>query len=68
MSFLKKGVRFNSQDTGAAITDDEIPFIVTNLTPSGMKRAAVIGFHYMKSLGFSLNKALEIMGGKKEGA
>jgi len=68
MSLLKKGVRFNSQDSGAAMTDDEIPFIIMNLTQSGLKKAACVGFFYMKSLGFSLNKALEIMGSKKEGA
>ena len=68
MSLLKKGVRFNSQDTGATLTDDEIPFIIMNLTPSGMKKAAIIGFQYMRFLGFSLNKALEIMGNEKEGA
>jgi hypothetical protein len=67
MSILKKGVRFNSQDTGAAITGDEIPFIVMNLTPSGMKKAAFIGFQYMKALGFSIDKALEVMGSKQEG-
>ena len=65
MSILKKGVRFNSQDTDTAMTDDEIPFIITNLTPTGMRKAACVGFHYMKSLGFSINKALEIMGNKK---
>ena len=67
MSLLKKGVRFNSQDTGAPITDAEIPFIIMNLTPSGMRKAAVVGFECMRHLGFSLNKALEIMGGKQEG-
>ena len=66
MSILKKGIRFNSQDTGAAMTSGEIPFIVMNLTPSGMRKAAILGFEYMRSLGFSLNKALEIMGDATE--
>jgi hypothetical protein len=64
VSILKKGVRFTSQDTNNPMTEDEIPFVVHSLTPTGMRRAAVVGVCDMCRQGFSINQALEILGDK----
>jgi hypothetical protein len=59
---LKKGVRFVSQDTGLPLLEEEIPFVITSLTPTGMRRAAELGFILIQRQGFSLNQALDILG------
>jgi hypothetical protein len=62
VSILKKGVRFLSQDTNNPLTWDELPFLVDNLTPAGMRRAAVFGVCGMCLKGYSVNEVLEILG------
>jgi hypothetical protein len=62
MTILKKGVRFISQDTGNPMLEDEVPFIIKNLTPKGMRCAAILGFVHLQRQGYTLNKALEILG------
>jgi hypothetical protein len=64
VSVLKKGVRFTSQDTNSPMTEDEVPFVVHNLTPAGIRCAAAFGIWDMCRQGFSINQALEILGGK----
>jgi hypothetical protein len=64
MNILKRGVRFASQDTDFPILEEEIPLIVINLTPAGMRRLAILGLHYLRGMGYSINKALEILGDK----
>jgi hypothetical protein len=64
MSVLKKGVRFVSQDTNLPMLDEEVPFIITSLTPTGLRRAAIVGFACMQARGYSINQALEILGDK----
>jgi hypothetical protein len=64
VSILKKGVRFASQDTNNPMLEEEIPLIVCNLTPKGIHRAALVGFCYMRQQRYSVNKVLEILGGK----
>jgi hypothetical protein len=61
MSIFKKGVRFISQDTNEPIQEEEIPFILSNLTSAGLLRAAMVGFAFMHAQGFSINRALEVM-------
>jgi hypothetical protein len=61
MSVLKKGVRFVSQDTDLPMLEEEIPFLVLNLTPAGMRSAAIVGFHCLQRQGYSINKVLEIL-------
>jgi hypothetical protein len=41
---------------------EEVPLILANLTPQGRSRAAMVGFHYLQTLGFSINRALELLG------
>ncbi|MDR2020500.1 MAG: hypothetical protein LBQ14_07025 [Treponema sp.] len=67
MSILKRGVRFMSQDTDYPIMEEEIPFIILNLTPTGMQRLAIVGLQYLRSLGYSINQALELLGDKPKG-
>jgi hypothetical protein len=62
MSVLKNGVHFISQDTDCPITQEEIPFIISNLTFVGMRRAAIIGFVYLQQNGYTLNEALDTLG------
>ena len=62
MNILKKGVRFVSQDTGKPISKEELPLVLCNLTPTGMRRAAIYGLCLMYRQGYSINAALEILG------
>ncbi|MDR2144609.1 MAG: hypothetical protein LBP29_09595 [Treponema sp.] len=41
---------------------EEVPLIITNLTPAGLERAAVAGFHFLQTMGYSLDEALEVLG------
>jgi hypothetical protein len=61
MSIFKKGVHFFSQDTDEPMREEEIPFILSNLTPGGLFKAAMVGFAFMQANGFSLNHAIKIM-------
>jgi hypothetical protein len=64
MNILKKGVRFLSQDTGNPMAEEEIPLVVHSLTPAGIRRAAIVGVCQLYRQGHSVNKVLEILGGK----
>ena len=62
MSILKKGVRFTSQDTDYPMLEEEIPFIVLNLTPTSMQRLAIVGLQYLRGMGYSINQTLTFLG------
>jgi hypothetical protein len=64
VSVLKRGVRFASQDTGEPMAEDEVPLVIENLTPAGMRRAAIVGFVHLQRHGYTLDKAQEILGDK----
>jgi hypothetical protein len=64
MNILKRGVRFISQDTGEPMVEDELPLVVNNLTPAGMRRAAIVGVCQMCREGYSVNGLLELLGDK----
>jgi hypothetical protein len=64
MGILKKGVRFISQDTGEPMAEEEIPFLIHNLTPTGLRCAAIVGLYHLHQQGYSINSALELLGEK----
>jgi hypothetical protein len=66
VTVLKKGVRFTSQDSGSPMSEDEVPYIIENLTPTGTRRAAIVGLVYLQRRGYTLNKTLELLGDKPE--
>jgi hypothetical protein len=66
MSVLKKGVRFASQDTDFPMLEEEIPLLTVNLTPAGIRNAALVGCFYLRQQGYSINKVLEILDTKSK--
>jgi hypothetical protein len=62
MKLLKRGVRFVSQDTDLPLLKEEVPLIIMNLTPAGLERAAMAGFHFFQTMGYSINQVLELLG------
>ena len=63
MNIIKRGVRFMSQETDKPMIVEEVPFIVNNLTPQGLRLAAIASFSLLQSWGYSLNQAIELLGG-----
>ena len=63
MSILKRGVRFTSQETDKPMLKEEVPLVVMNLTTRGLRLAAAAGFGLLQSWGYSINQAIELLGG-----
>jgi hypothetical protein len=67
MNLLKRGVRFTSQETDTPMLREEVPLVIMNLTPRGLRLAAAAGFGLLQARGYSINRALELLGDTPKG-
>jgi len=63
MSLLKRGVLINVHEADTPMTREDIPLVVMNLSPHGLRLAAAVGLNVLQGWGYSLNQALAVLGG-----